>query len=583
MKDLNRTVNNRSWMLIIGSLFVAGGIVYKLAATVFWEGNEYRKLAGKFTVKTFKVKAARGNIYSEDNRILAVTVPLYTVHFDPMVIRSDRDYYKNLNGLASGLSRILGGDYTYWKDKLTRARKNKRRYVFIAKNVSFRDFEKIKKLPLFKRGRFKGGLIYEVKPQRQYPFGNMLKRTIGASTPHSKYGIEGAYDKVLRGTDGERLKQKINAKAWKPINDFNEKEPENGLDLVTTVNMQMQDIAHQTLRKQLEKFKADHGILVLMEVQTGAVKAIVNLKRTRSGQYKEYLNYAINENYEPGSLFKTFTFLALLEDGKVDTSHTVELHSSRWKYYDRYISDAHTFQYKKLNLTEAFAQSSNIVTVQLTDQFYKNNPSEFTDRLITGFGLAEKLDLKIKGASPPKIPVPGTDTWKAYKLGMMSFGYGVEMTPLHILTFYNGIANNGKVVKPYFVKEIRRKNQTVKSFGPEVLNASMASEENIKKIKTMMRKVVTEGTASNINSPYVAIAGKTGTTQTDYWTDNIQYIASFAGFFPYENPKYSMIVVIHKPDKSVGYYGNVVAGKVFQEVAEQVYGITPKKLIVKAE
>ena len=575
-------INKRSWLLLIGLLAVTGGILYKLFVIEFIQGAHYRELAQRYTIRTFKVKAERGNIYSEDERLLAISAPFYTVHFDPMVIKSDKDYYAHLPALSRGLARITGKPADYWQRKLRKARREKRRYVLIAKDLSYDQFDAVRKLPLFKRGRYKGGFIYDIRRVRKYPFGNMMKRTIGASNEITKYGLEGAYDKILRGEDGERLKQRINSKQWKPVNDFNEKEPVNGYDLVTTMNMQMQDIAHQSLLQQLKKYKADHGTLVLMEVKTGAVKAIVNLKRRPDGSYKETRNYAVYEKIEPGSLFKTFTFLTWFEDGVADTSDVYRI-SKRWKYYDRYISDAHHYNVDRLSIADAFVKSSNIITAKVTDKYYRTQPERFTGRLIGDFGLGEKLHLDIKGESEPVIPHPGQKDWKAYKLGMMSFGYGVQLTPLQILTVYNGIANGGRVMKPYFVREIQNKGHTVKKIKPQTLNNALASPKNIDKIRKLMRQVVERGTAVNVNSPYVKIAGKTGTTQTDYWTSDIQYIASFAGFFPYDNPKYSMIVVIHKPDKSMGYYGNQVAGTVFREVAEQVYGITPQKMIAKNE
>ncbi len=582
MKDRNKHVNISSSILLLVFALWGVGIVIQLFSVSFIEGNRYRALANRFTIKTFKVKANRGNIFSEDEQLLAITVPLYTIHFDPMVIRSDQEFYKKLPALAKGLAKYTDKkDYNYWYKKLKTARKNKRRYVPIAKNISFTDFQKIKSLPLFERGRYKGGFIYEISPARKYPFGNILKRTIGSSTVINKYGLEGAYDQILKGRDGERLKQKINSRSWKPLNDFNEREPENGLDLVTTINMQMQDIAHHALEKQLKKYKADHGVLILMEVKTGAVKAIVNLKRMKDGNYREVRNYAVFEGFEPGSLFKTFTFLALLEDNRIDTSKTYFLENNRWKYYDMNITDAHRVHNETYSVSDAFAKSSNIITVRMVDENYRKHPEDFVDRLISDFGLGKKLNLEITGEFKPLIPHPSDKAWEVYRLGMMSFGYGVKLSPIQILTFYNGIANNGKVMKPFFVKEIRKNDQVVKTIKPEVINSSLANSQNIKIIQNLLRQVVERGTATSINSPYVKIAGKTGTTQTEYWTKNIQYIASFAGYFPYENPQYSMIVVVHKPDKSMGYYGSEVAGKVFQEVAEQVYGITPRKLIVK--
>jgi len=582
-KSPEQHINRRSWLLVLGLLLATLGILYKLFVIEFVQGPHYRQLAQKYTIRTFKVEAQRGNIYSEDERLLAISAPFYTVHFDPMVIKSDRDYYNNLPALAKGLEKITGKSRSHWKEKLTRARKQKKRYVLIAKNLTYDQFDAMRQLPLFKRGRYRGGFIYDIHRERQYPFGPIMKRTIGVSNETTKYGLEGAYDKILRGQDGERLKQRLNSKEWKPVNDFNERDPVDGNDLVTTMNMQMQDIAHKTMVEQLKKYKADHGTLVLMEVKTGAVKAIVNLQRQPDGSYKETLNYAIYEKFEPGSLFKTFTFLAWLEDGVVDTSDVVRLPGNRWKYYDRYISDAHHYKVDRLTIAEAFARSSNMVSAMVTDQYYREKPSKFTRRLTGDFGLDDKLNVEIKGESEPYIPHPGTKEWKKYKLGMMSFGYGVQMTPLQILAVYNGIANDGKVMKPYFVKEIRDKGETVKTIRPQTINNSLASKKNIRKMQALLRKVVEEGTATNLNSPYVQIAGKTGTTQTEYWTDDIQYIASFAGYFPYDNPQYSMIVVIHKPDKSIGYYGNQVAGTVFREVAEQVNGITPRKILAKNE
>ncbi|NPA42604.1 MAG: penicillin-binding protein 2 [Chlorobi bacterium] len=573
-------INRRNW-IIVGSVFVLSLVlIYRLAMIQFVEGNRYRELANRYTIRTFKVPASRGNIYSSDGKLLAVSAPLYTVHFDPVTV-SKAEFDKNLRPLAKGLASITGKPASYWVRKFREARRKGNRYVLVARDLTYEQFDRMRKLPVFRKGRYKGGFLFEYESERRYPYGEMLKRTIGRSTGSLKYGLEGTHDKELRGIDGERLKQRLNSTQWKPVNDFNEREPEDGSDLVTTIDIQMQEIAHNALLDQLKKYKADHGTLVLMDVQTGAVKALVNLQRTKGGTYRETRNFAVFERFEPGSLFKTFTYLTWFSAGKTDTSDVYPLEGNRWKYYDRYIRDAHRHKADRMKVSTAFAVSSNVMTAKLTDRFFRDRPSEFTDRLTGDLGLSRKTGIDITGEREPLIPRPGDKNWKPYKLGMMSFGYGVEMTPLQILALYNGIANGGKVMRPYLVEEIRRKDRTVKKIKPRVLTKAMASPQDIGKIKALMRKVVTEGTARNVNSPYVEIAGKTGTTQTEYWTDDIQYIASFAGFFPYSSPRYSMIVVVHKPDKRIGYYGNEVAGTVFREVAEQINGLTPVRVALK--
>ncbi len=566
-------------LIIVGALL----ILLQLFRIQYIDGTYYRSLAEKYSIKEFKVPANRGNIYSADDKLLAVTVPLYKVAFDPQVAK-EYVFNQNLPALAKGLSSILGESENYWRTRLKKARKKGSRYVLIAKNIDFSQFEKLKKLPLFNLGRYKGGFIFESQPARIYPFGNMLRRTIGVARSDIKFGLEGAYHKILEGKDGKRLKQKINSRTWKPINNFNETEPVEGKDLETTIRMDFQDIAHQALSEQLTKFNADHGTVIIMEVKTGAIKAMVNLGRNENGNYVEKYNYAVGEKYEPGSLMKTFTYLTFFEDEKIDTSDIVHFQPAGFQYYDRIIKDSHEHEKPGMRVSEALALSSNIVTVKLTDSFYRSHPKRFIDKWID-MGINKKTGFEIKGEPEPLLPYPSKDIkkWKPIQLGMISFGYEVMLTPLQILTLYNAIANNGTKMKPYLVQKIKHNNKTIKKIPPEVLEKHMASKENIKKIQKLLRKVVKEGTARNINSPYVKIAGKTGTSQTEYWTSNKQYIASFAGYFPADKPEYSMIVVIHKPDKSMGYYGNVVAGKVFQKIAEEINGIVPREFIVKNE
>ncbi len=562
------------WNLLLHALLVLWGaaIVVKLIYVQFIDGNHYRQLAQRY-IRTVKIKAGRGNIFTHDDKLLAVSVTKYDIYFDA-VAPPDKIFYGEIDALARSLARYTSKPASEWKRKLTEARKKGRRYVAIAKGLTLQDYEKFKKFPVFKHGQFKGGFITEIRTMREYPFGGMLRRTIGVASNGRKYGLEGAYDKILTGTDGERLMQKIGGGTWKPVNNFNEKEPVPGKDLVSTIDMRFQDIAYHALLTQLMNYRADHGTVVIMETATGKIRAMVNLGRTSGGHYFEKINYAVAERYEPGSIFKAFTFLTLLEDGYIKPGDKIHLESSRWKYLDRIISDAHTFHNIDYTMEEAFAHSSNIATVQLTDKYYARHPKKYVQGL-EQLGIDKKTGIRLTGEAEPVFPHPGDKTWKGYKLGMMSFGYGVELTPLQILTAYNSIANGGKRLRPLLAESVKEGLKTVETFKPEVTDASVADPENLAIIRRFMRKVVTGGTARNVNSPYVEIAGKTGTTQTEYWTGNTQYIASFAGFFPYEKPLYSMIVVIHKPDKSIGYYGNTVAGTVFREIAEQIMGFTP--------
>ncbi len=566
-------IDNRALAVYAVLLFVAVGIALKLFYIQLVEGNHYRQLAHKYSIKTVHIQAQRGNIYSSDDKLLAISVPKYAVFFDP-VAPSDKIFRSEIDGLARGLAHYTSLTAAQWKKKLVTARNKGRRYVPIAKNLSFKQFDRIRQLPVFRHGRFKGGFLYQMQTVREYPFGEMLRRTIGRANERIKYGLEAAFDKYLSGKPGERLMQKISGKAWKPVNDFNEKEPVQGKDVVSSIDMRFQDLAYGELLQQLNKYKADHGTVVVMDVHTGKIKAMVNLGRTADGNYFEKRNYAVAERYEPGSVFKTFTFLTLLEDGKIKTTDTYHLDGNKWKYLDRTITDAHEDKPVDYTPEEALAHSSNIVTVQLADRYYRDNPAAFT-RGLARLGIGRKTGIRIPGEAEPLVPDPSDKNWKGYKLGMMAFGYGVELTPLQILTVYNAIANNGVLVRPCLVDEIKEGSRTVKKFEPEIIDRSIAGKQNLDTIRKFLRSVVTHGTAVNVNSPYLHIAGKTGTTQTDYWTGNTQYIASFAGFFPYENPKYSMIVVIHKPDKSIGYYGNAVAGTVFRKIAEQINGMMP--------
>ncbi len=551
-------------------------IVYKLFVVQYVHGDKYRALAESRTIKEVVVKANRGSIYADDGSLLATSVPKYTIRFDAVTV-SKNNFNRNIGPLCDSLSNLLGRSSGYYKNKIRKARRTKNRYALIAKGLGYSDYVKIKGFPMFNLGAYKGGIIVEQNTIREHPISDIARRTIGWKG--SGAGIEGAYGKsFLEGEDGKRLKQKIAKGQYKPINDENEIEPKNGLDVISTINVNIQDIAHHALLGQLKKFEAEHGTVVVMETSTGEVKAISNLKRNSKGRYTEQLNHAIGESHEPGSTFKLMVMVAALEDKAIDSSTVVDTENGVLTFYGKHVRDSRNGGYGKISAAKAFEVSSNTGFVKIVHKGFKNDPERFVNRLYN-MGLNENLGLDFKGEGKPLIPHPNDKLWSGISLTWMAWGYGVSLTPLQTLTFYNAIANNGEMVKPRFVKEIRdfKNSSPIKVFEKEVLIPKICSDATIGKVKEMMRNVVVRGTAKNIYSKEFSMAGKTGTCRTNYGNKNNpkQYIASFSGYFPADNPKYSCIVVIHKPKTSIGYYGNIVAAPVFKTIAKKIYTDTP--------
>ena len=369
--------------------------------------------------------------------------------------------------------------------------------------------------------------------------------------------------------------QRLTGGDWIPVDNFNSVETKDGNDVVTTIDIDLQDVASTALLNQLKKNNAHHGCVVLMEVATGDIKAIANLELGGDGDYHETYNYAIGESTEPGSTFKLASLMAALEDGVIDTGDVVDTGNGMVKFYNKIIRDTKEEGYGKLTVKQVFEKSSNVGTSMLIYKHYKDNPKAFVNRLYA-MKLNEKLNLQIKGEGEPIIRYPGDKLWSGLSLPMMSHGYEVQLTPLQILTFYNAVANDGRMMRPRFVTEIRRNGNLLKSFEPEVRINSIASRSTIRKVKKMMEGVVEHGTATNLKDADYKIAGKTGTAQIakerfGYRTGTkVSYQASFCGYFPAENPIYSCIVVVNAPSNAV-YYGNLVAGPVFKEISDKVY------------
>lgn len=555
----------------------------KLLSIQMVHGDKYKELAMKRTERMFTIAPNRGNLYSDDGSLLATSVSKYTIHFDAVTV-SQKNFEENVIPLSESLGQLFEKPASYYETLLKKARVNQSRYALIARNVEYSAYLKLKTLPLFNLGPYKGGLIAEQKTVREHPLGKIAERSVGYERFDdngyaTRVGLEGAFGEYLRGVEGKRLKQKIAKGQWKPIGLNNIVEPKDGYDVVSTIDINIQDIAHHALLAQLEKYKADHGSVIVMETRTGEVKAISNLGRTEEGKYYERLNYAIGESHEPGSTFKLMSMVAALEDKVIDTSDIIDTEKGRWRIYDRTVRDSKHGGYGKISAGKAFVVSSNTAFAKMIHHGYKERPEQFVNSLMD-LGLHQELGMPIKGEGKPVLRYPGDKGWSGISLAWMSHGYEVALTPLQTLAFYNAIANGGELLRPRLIKEVREWNKTIYRFEKEVIDPSICSKETISKVQHLLKNVVQKdyGTGHRLYSPNFSMAGKTGTAQKNYVTkdpDKLGYISTFAGYFPAEDPKYSCIVVIHEPDKSVGYYGADVSGPVFKSIARKIYANNP--------
>jgi cell division protein FtsI (penicillin-binding protein 3) len=584
----DKHISYRIYLVAFAIFLMAIAIAVKLTNIQWVEGDYYRKLAKERTVRNFVIPANKGNVYSADGSLLATSIPNYEIRFDAVTPKAEA-FEKNVKSLSDSLASVLGRPSGYFQNELRKARANKNRYYLIARNLSYTEYFKIKGFPLFNLGSNKGGIIIEQETVRKHPIGKIAERTIGYERSNSNgtsdgKGIEWAYRKYLNGKDGNILKQKIAKGQWKPLRDINEVDPQDGYDVISTIDVFIQDIAHHALLKQLEDYQADHGCVVVMETSTGHVKAISNLGRAADGTYFETTNYAVAESHEPGSTYKLADLMALLEDKKVDTSAVYDTQGGVVVYSGRKVRDSHVGGYGKISLARGFELSSNTVMVQAVYNSYKNEPSKFVNHL-NNFGLNKPLGLSIKGEGRPYVPQPSDKHWSNISLPWMAFGYGVSITPMQTLAFYNAVANNGEMVKPQFVSEIKEWNKTIKKYDKEVLNPKICSQGTILKLKAILLNVVKKGTASKLYSKDFSMAGKTGTAAVNYAKDGGSgkyYASSFVGYFPAEHPKYSCIVVVHKPSTvNNNYYGADVAGPVFKRIAQKIFTDAPSTNKIK--
>ncbi len=544
----------------------------------FIEGEYWIAKADSSMLKMDTILPIRGNIFSSDGKLLASSTPIYDIRIDT---KSDAfkasDFNSKLDSLSEGIASILGDkSVAEYKHILKETKRRGDRYFLLQRDISHKQLIAIQKLPVFNKGKYSGGLIVEAKSVRERLFKELAKRTIGFDREHAKpVGIEGAFDSILTGVSGQRIMQKVAGGVWKPINDENQIEAMDGNDVVSTINLDLQDVATSALYKQLNNNNAARGCVVLMEVATGHVKAIANLKRGKDGVYYEEHNDAIGYGSEPGSTFKLASLMVAIEDGYITTKNVVDIEGGEKFYNGIRIADHDKGKYDKLSVQQIFEKSSNVGVSKIVYQYYSKDPQKFIDR-INSFGLNKKIGLQLIGEAEPLIKNPKSKTWSGATLPVMSYGYETKLTPLQTLTFYNAVANNGRMVKPIFVQEIRKQGKLIHTYETEVVNAKICSDATLKQAREMMEGVVLRGTATNLKFDTYTIAGKTGTAKMAFGksgyslSDSVRYQSSFCGYFPADKPLYSCIVVMYDLSPKF-YYGNVAAGPVFKEIADKVY------------
>lgn len=579
MKETKKDILWRVYLVYIFICLFGLAIIIQVFRLQFVEGKYWRAKADSLTIAYRQIEPARGNLYSNDGSLLATSVPVYEVHVDFMTDGITKEIFSNkVDSLAFNLS-VLFGDKSKdeYKRFLKEARNDGERYTLLQKNITYNQLKKLRQFPIFRMGRYKGGLIIEQKSKRIRPFQKLAARTVGYNLSWQKpVGLEGSMDNFLKGVSGIRLMQKISGNVWKPLNDENEIEPKEGNDVITTIDINIQDVAENSLETQLRIHNAEAGCAIMMEVATGEIRAIANLSKGKDGNYYEDFNSAIGQSTEPGSTFKLASLLAAIEDGYVDLDDSIDTQKGVvfWTA-GRPMKDSHEGGYGKISVKKAFEVSSNVGISKIVSKYYSKNPQAFVDRL-RSMHIGDMLGLQLEGEGKPLIKDVKNKSWSKTTLPYMSIGYECKMTPLQMLTFYNTVANNGRMVKPKFVKEVRQKGQLVKSFPVEIIADSIFTQATILKAKQLLEGVVQNGTATNLKNSEYMIAGKTGTSRIANNSkgyenkDGVKYQASFVGYFPADKPKYSCIVVVYAPSNDV-YYAAYVAGPIFKEMSDKVY------------
>ena len=567
-----------TWRIYFCFLLVCAAglaVLIQVGRIQFVQGGYWKSRQDSLSTKLVSIDAERGNIYSSDGRLLATSLPSFELRWDLKADYLTNEILKSkIDSLAEGLEEIFGEKSAQdWKTQIMKAKAKGDRYFLLNREVDFITMDRVKNLPLFRNGSLKAGLIVIQKNKRINPYNSLALRTIGyvRTQDLQPIGIEAKFDSMLRGMKGQRLEQKISGGIWKPIRSDNEVEPLNGRDIITTIDISIQDVAENALQKTLIRNKADHGCVVVMDVSTGAIKAIANLGKTEDDSYSEIFNYAIGEAKEPGSTFKLASMIALFEDGYKKISDTVDVERGKKKYFNQLMQDAEQHNHTNVTVKTAFAISSNVGISKMVYQNYFKNPEKYLAHL-HNLHLDQITGIEIPGEAKPYIKNTKDPLWSGVSLPWMSVGYELRITPLQTLTLYNAVANGGKMMQPYLVSEIQEYGKPILSFAPKVLNEKICSDQTLAAVKILLEAVVHEGTGKNIENKFYSIAGKTGTAQIadEKFKYGEAYQSSFVGYFPADKPKYSCIVVVNNPTNGI-YYGALVAAPVFREIADNIY------------
>ena len=578
-KKQNNKINTRKAILLRS--YVVFGVAFLFALWILISSarlqmgidNEFGSLLKKKNTRISDIKAMRGNIYADGERLLATTTSRYTLIVDAVADGlSDKIFTQNIKALSKKMAKHFDKrDAKQWETYFKDLRSRKRRYTILAKDINYGLAKKMRKWPIIKLGRYKG-FYFEEYGERLYFMGEMARKAIGSSRGGVYVGLEGAFDSLLRGINGKQMQQRMPGGVWRTIKTAKYNQPRDGYDIITTLDVQIQDVAQYALQKAVVANEALSGCAMVMDVKTGAIKAIANLKRGTDGKYRETKNYAVDDYSEPGSTIKLISAMALINDGYCESNDTVNIHWGKYDFYDKTMVDASIPKKSVYTLHESFQYSSNVGISRLVTDNYKNKPDKFI-KYFKKLRLDQTPAFDIKSSNFPIVQQPGKGTWSANSLPWLSIGYEARLSPLQILTVYNAVANNGTLMRPYMVSELRQQGRVIDKIKPMVVEKRICKPSTIESLKRMMESVVSDGTATNLKSESYTIAGKTGTAQIADGNKGYKkgaYKASFAGYFPAENPKYSIIVVINEP-KSGQYYEGAVAGPVFKEISDFIY------------
>ena len=566
------------WRVIVSILMLTGlgvAILWSAVRLQVVEGDHWRSVSDSLHVTHRTIPAVRGSIYSDDGSLLSTSVPIYKVSLDFEVInRLHSDSFEQYtNELAEKLSSTLENrSAEEYKQLLTTGYRKQSRYVTISRHANFIQTRDIQNLPIFNAGRYKGGVILEERTIRKKPYDGLMFRTIGfINENHKGAGIEASYDDILTGEDGRMVVRRITSGYYRPIDNNMKLSAKDGKDIFTTVNIHLQDLVHEALAAGIEANDAEHGTAILLDVKTGQIKAIANLNKTENGVAERY-NHALGMLYEPGSTVKIVSALAALEEGHVDTDDSIDVHNGKYKFFEKdSIMDSGHGDHRNLTYQQVVEKSSNVGISLTAYNGFKNKPNDFIE-YFDELHLTTALQTGIKGEAEPFILRPNKPGWSGMSVPSISIGYSFNTSPLHMAMLYNAIANNGVMMRPYIIKGIGRFGQIEEAYEPTTLNKTICSESTLASLKQMLEGVVQNGTASKLKNVGFPVAGKTGTSRISDSKSGYtkQYHSSFVGYFPADQPKYTLIVVISKPSKG-RYYGASVALPVFKEIASRIY------------